>query len=87
VLAQLETQKAEQGEMFGPEGGVLRGADRFAFTREGEAEAAEARAMEKEITTKARRTGAARKAAATKAAKKDAEEKAAKKADRRESRS
>jgi hypothetical protein len=70
VLAQLETQKAEQGEMFGPEGGVLRGADRFAFTREGEAEAAEARAMEKEITTKARRTGAARKAAATKAAKK-----------------
>jgi hypothetical protein len=80
VLAQLETQKAEQGEMFGPEGGVLRGADRFAFTREGEAEAAEARAMEKEITTKARRTGAARKAAATKAAKKDAEEKAAKKA-------
>jgi len=80
VLAQLETQKAEQGEMFGPEGGVLRGADRFAFTREGEAEAAEAKAMEKEITTKARRTGAARKAAATKAAKKDAEEKATKKA-------
>ena len=80
VLAQLETQKAEQGEMFGPEGGVLRGADRFAFTREGEAEAAEARAMEKDITTKARRTNAARKAAATKAAKKDAEEKAAKKA-------
>jgi hypothetical protein len=74
VLAQLETQKAEQGEMFGPEGGVLRGADRFAFTREGEAEAAEARAMEKEITTKARRTGAARKAAATRAANKKATE-------------
>ena len=80
VLAQLETQKAEQGEMFGPEGGVLRAADRFAFTREGEAEAAEARAMEQEITTKARRTSAAKKAAATKAAKKDAEEKAANKA-------
>lgn len=80
VLAQLETQKAEQGELFGPEGGVLRGAERFAFTREGAAQEAEIAIQEREITTKAKRASAARKAAATKAAKKDAEEKAARKA-------
>ena len=60
VLAQLETQKAEQGEMFGPRGRVLSEAERFDFTREGDAEAADARAQEREITALA----AARKAKA-----------------------
>jgi len=75
VLAQLETQKAEQGGLFGPEGGVLRGEDKFAFTREGGAQEAEIAAQEREITTKAKRASVARRGAATKRAK--AEEQAA----------
>lgn len=74
VLAQLETQKAEQGEMFGPRGRVLSEAERFDFTREADAEAADARAQEREITALAKKTSTAKKAAATKAANKEAAE-------------
>ena len=74
VLAQLETQKAEQGEMFGPRGRVLSEAERFDFTREGDAEAADARAQEREITALAKKTSTARKSAATNAANKEATE-------------
>ena len=74
VLAQLETQKAEQGEMFGPRGRVLSEAERFDFTREGDAEAADARTQEREITALAKKTSTARKSAATKAANKEATE-------------
>jgi hypothetical protein len=74
VLARLETQKAEQGEMFGPRGRVLSEAERFDFTREGDAEAADARAQEREITALAKKTSTARKSAATKAANKEATE-------------